>query len=210
MINKIGQIMRKTYGYWWVDGITEIGMGLFFILLSGYNYLLATLPLSPTAEILMAVMEPLFFLACWFGYARLVRWIKETITYRRTGYVAFQPKSRKERSKRAMISAILGFSMALLITYIGPEILKISAQLIIGSVMAAITLFLAFRNGINRLLIVGAAEFALGLWTSTLPFDPELLPVLLMGLIGAVWLLSGMCAFIAYIVRTKPKQEENV
>lgn len=40
MKDKIGQIMRKTYSYWWVDGIVETAMGFFFIVLAGYNYLI--------------------------------------------------------------------------------------------------------------------------------------------------------------------------
>jgi len=210
MRDEIGQIVRKTYSYWWVDGMVEIGMGLFFGMLSGYNYLLTTLPLNPTAGAIMAIMEPLFFVACWFGYGRLVRWVKKTITYRRTGYVAYQPRNRRVRTKRAIISGILGFGMALLVTYIGPEILKISVQFIVGGVLALVTFFLAFRHGINRLLVVAAAEFALGLWTSTLPMDSELCSILLMTSIGAVWLISGIGAFIVYLFHTKPSQEENV
>ena len=210
MKDKIGQIMRKTYGYWWVDGLAEIGMGLMFGILGGYNYLLITLHLSTTASMSMAFGEPLVFLACWFAYGRLVRWTKERLTYRRTGYVAYQQKNRQDRTKRAIISAVLGITMALTVTYIGPEVLKINSLVMICGVMALVTLFLAIWHGVNRLILLAVVQFALGLWVSTLPLEPELGSTLLMAAIGAVWLLSGIIVFIIYLVRTKPVGEENV
>jgi len=59
MKNKIEQIIRKTYGYWWVDGMAEIAMGLFFGALSGYYYLMVKLPLSDTQSLIMALAEAL-------------------------------------------------------------------------------------------------------------------------------------------------------
>jgi len=210
MKDKIGQIMRKTYGYWWVDGLADTGMGLMFGVLGGYNYLLITLPLSTTASIIMSFGEPVVFLACWFGYGRLVKWVKERLTYRRTGYVAYQKKQRKDRVKRAILSAVLGFCMALTVSYIGPEVLKINSLVMVGGVLALVTLFLAIWHGVNRLFLVATAQFALSLWISSLPIVPELGSTLLMGAIGTVWLISGIITFIVYLVRTKPVREENV
>lgn len=210
MEDKIGKIMRKTYGYWWVDGLAEIGMGLMFMILGGYNYLLIKLQLSTTASIFMAFGEPVIFLVCWFSYGRLVRWTKERLTYLRTGYVAYQQKNRKDRTKRAIISGILGLSVALTVTYIGPEILKINSLIMVVGVLALVTLFLAIWHGVNRLILLAVVQFALGLWVSTLPLAPELASTLLMAAIGAVWLLSGIIVFIIYLLRTKPVQEENV
>ncbi len=210
MKNKIGQIMRKTYGYWWVDGLIEIGVGLIFGILGGYNYLLITLPLNTTTSILMAFGEPAIFIACWFGYGRFVRWTKERLTYRRTGYVAYQPKDCKERKNRVALSAFLGVSMGLLVTFVGPVLLKVSSLVMVSGLLALVTLFLAIWHGVNRLLIVAAAQFLLGLWLSTTSMESGLASSLLMAAIGAVWLVSGLCAFIAYIIHTKPNQEENV
>ncbi len=210
MKDKIGQIMRKTYGYWWVDGLAEIGMGLMFAILGGYNYLLITLPLTTAASIFLSFGEPLVFLVCWFGYGRLARWTKERLTYRRTGYVAYQQKNRKDRTKRAIISAVLGISMALTVTYIGPEMLKVNSLVMVGGLMALVTLFLAIWHSVNRLILIAAVQFALGLWISSFPIEPGLGSTLLMAAIGAVWLLSGIIVFIIYLVRTKPVEEENV
>jgi hypothetical protein len=208
MKDKIGQVIRKTYSYWWVDGMAEIGMGLFFGILAGYNYLIESLPLSKIPGILMAVAEPLVFVACWFGYGRLVKWVKEHITYHRTGYVAYQPKNRKNRTLRAIIGGVLGFGIALIINYIGPEVLKIDSLIIIGSLMALVTLFLAIWYGINRLFVVAVAEFGLGLWVSSLALDADLQSILLMAAIGGIWLLSGLAAFVSYLMKTKPEQED--
>jgi len=208
MKDKIGQIMRKTYSYWWVDGIVETAMGFFFIVLAGYNYLIESVSINQTVSMILAIAQPLVFLACWFAYGRLVKWVKEHITYRRTGYVAFQPKNRKNRVVRGVIGGVLGFGIALVVTYIGPEVLKINSLLIVGSLLALVTLFLAFWYGINRLFVLAVIEFGLGLWISRLPLDADLRSILLMACIGAVWLLSGLIVFIRYLLRTKPNPED--
>jgi len=208
MKDKIGQIMRKTYSYWWVDGIVETTMGFFFIVLAGYNYLIESVSINQTVSMILAIAQPLLFLACWFAYGRLVKWVKEHITYRRTGYVAFQPKNRKNRVVRGVIGGVLGFGIALVVTYIGPEVLKINSLLIVGSLLALVTLFLAFWYGITRLFVLAVIEFGLGLWISRLPLDADLRSILLMACIGAVWLLSGLIVFVRYLLRTKPNPED--
>lgn len=208
MKDKIGQIMRKTYSYWWVDGIVETTMGFFFIVLAGYNYLIESVSINQTVSMILAIAQPLLFLACWFAYGRLVKWVKEHITYRRTGYVAFQPKNRKNRVVRGVIGGVLGFGIALVVTYIGPEVLKINSLLIVGSLLALVTLFLAFWYGITRLFVLAVIDFGLGLWISRLPLDADLRSILLMACIGAVWLLSGLIVFVRYLLRTKPNPED--
>jgi len=208
MKDKIGQIMRKTYSYWWVDGMAEMGIGLFFGILAAYNYLIETLPLSATVSLLMAIAQPLVFLACWFGYGRLARWVKERFTYRRTGYVAYQPKNRKNRAVRALVGFVMGFGMALTVTFIGPEVLKIDSLVMVGGLLALVTLFLATWHGVNRLFVVAVTEFVLGLWGSRLALEADLRSILLMACIGGVWFLSGLITFALYLARTKPGQEE--
>lgn len=88
-----------------------------------------------------------------------MKWVKEHITYRRTSYVAFQPKNRKNRVVRGIIGGVLGFGIALVVTYIGHEVLKINSLLIVGSLLALVTLFLAFWYGINRLFVLAVIEF---------------------------------------------------
>jgi len=210
MNDKIKQIMRKTYSYWWVDGMADLAMGLFFGALAGYNYLMVTLPLRRTMVLILAIAEPLFFIACWLLYGRLVRWVKEHITYRRTGYVAYQPKPKKERAKRAVIGGVLGFVMALTITFIGPQVFKFDSVIMVGVLLGLVTLFLAYTNGVKRLYLLAPFEMAAGCWVSTLLMDAELKSILLMALIGVGWLLSGLIAFVRYLVKTKPLPEDNV
>ncbi|NMB60729.1 MAG: hypothetical protein GYA18_00135 [Chloroflexi bacterium] len=210
MNDKIKQIMRKTYGYWWVDGMADLALGLFFGALASYSYLMVTLPLSKTMGLIMAIAEPLFFIACWWLYGRLVKWVKEHITYRRTGYVAYQPKPKKERARRAVIGGVLGFVMALSVTFIGPQLFKVDSVIMVGVLLGMVTLFLAITNGVKRLYLLAPIEMGAGWWVSTLLMDAELKSIFLMALIGVGWLLSGLIAFVRYLVKTKPLQEGDV
>lgn len=209
MDNKIKQVIRKTYGYWWVDGMLDIAMGLLFGGLAGYNYVMTSVPLKEPWNMVLAIAEPIFFVIFWLLYGRLVKWVKEHITYRRTGYVAYQVKKKKDRALRAVVGGVLGFLMAITVTYIGPEILKIDSALVVGFLLALVSLFLAYSYGIGRLFLVALAEFGVGWYVSTLSLAEEPKSTLLMALIGAIWLVSGSSAFILYILRTKPIEEED-
>ena len=209
MDNKIKQVIRKTYGYWWVDGILDIAMGLLFGGLAGYNYVMTSVPLEKPWNVVLAIAEPIFFVIFWLLYGRLVKWVKEHITYRRTGYVAYQNKKKKDRVLRAVVGGVLGFLMAITVTYIGPEVLKIDSALVVGFLLALVSLFLAYSYGINRLFLVALMEFGVGWYVSTLSLAEEPKSTLLMALIGAIWLVSGISAFIFYILRTKPIDEED-
>lgn len=205
MKDKIEQVIRKMYSYWWVDGMAEIGLGLFFAVLAGYNYLIEQIPEGKSIGMVLAIAEPLLFLVCWFGYGRLVRWVKEHFTYRRTGYVAYQTKNRKSRVVRAIIGGVLGFAMSMVITYIGPQVLKVNSLIMVGSLLALVTLFLAVWYRINRLFILAVMEFGLGLVASSLPLGSDLQSILLMACIGAGWFVSGLAAFMVYLLKTKPE-----
>lgn len=209
MKDTIGQIMRKTYAYWWVDGTMDMAMGLLFGGLAASNYLMGKLQLSKPWDLILAIAEPLLFVLFWFLYGRLVKWIKEHITYRRTGYVAYQPKKKKKRIQSAVIGGVMGIFMALMVTYIGPEVLKIEPMLIAGCVMAVITLYLGYWYGANRFFIVAPVEFGLALWISSLSIDGELKSIAVMAAIGAVWIISGVGTFILYLLRNRTSEEED-
>ena len=199
MKDTIGQIMRKTYAYWWVDGTMDMALGLLFTGLAGYNYLMVGLPLSKTWGVILGIGQPIIFVLFWLFYGRFVRWIKEHYTYRRTGYVAYQPKKKKRRAQSAVIGGVLGIFMALMVTYIAPEILEVEPMLMVGCVMAVITLYLGYWYGVNRFFIVALLEFGSAFWISSLNMDGELKSIVVMAAIGATWIISGVATFVVYL-----------
>ena len=209
MKDTIGQIMRKTYAYWWVDGTMDMALGLLFLGLAGYNYLMIRLLLSKTCGLILGIGQPIVFVLFWLFYGRFVRWIKEHYTYRRTGYVAYQPQKKKRRSQSAVIGGVLGIFMALMVSYIAPEILKIEPMLMVGCVMTVITLYLGYWYGVNRFFIVAPLEFGLAFWISSLTMDGELKSIAVMAAIGAVWTLSGVVTFIFYLAKHRTAGEQE-
>jgi len=209
MQNKIQQIVRKTYSYWWVDGIVEMTWGFFFLILAGYNYMMVSLPASRTVSLVLAILEPLFMLAMVLADNRLVKWLKEHITYRRTGYVAYQPQSGKKRVQRGIISVVVAVCTSLIVSYVGPQLLKIDSLTMVGILLSLVTLFLAVWYGLPRLYVIATLEFALGIFITKVLVSAELHYVLLMTGIGSLWLLSGAIVFISYLLRTKPMVEDE-
>ncbi len=111
----------------------DLAMGLLFGGLAGYSYVMIKLPLSKPWSIVLMIAEPLIFILFWLLYGHLVRWVKEHITYRRTGYVVYQPKPKKERARRAVIGGVLGVVMALTVTVVGPQVFKVDSVIMWGN-----------------------------------------------------------------------------
>ena len=103
----------------------------------------------------------------------------------------------------------MGILMALMVTYIAPEILKVEPMLIAGCVMAVITLYLGYWYGVNRFFIVAPVEFGLALWISSLSMDGELKSIAVMAAIGATWIISGLATFIFYLLRNRTPEEQE-
>ena len=94
-MDEVEKIQRRTYRYWYEDGLADLGAGWVFALLGILFLLQALAPAGPLAGI-SAILLPLVVI----GGGLLARWaiagLKARITYPRTGYVSYrQPTGRR-------------------------------------------------------------------------------------------------------------------
>lgn len=102
MENPIDNTIRVGRRYWFVDGFTEILVGILFILLGGVLLLRGTAPHSSLMEQLTAILGPVSLIKL-FGFLAAVLilwWLKNYFTYPRTGFV---------REKRISLEQIFTF-----------------------------------------------------------------------------------------------------
>jgi hypothetical protein len=155
-------VQKRLNRYWYVDGISEIGFGLLCLILGLYFYVLRNLDESSLAFQLLSVGFVLIVLASAFGINRFVSYLKNRITYPRTGFVAY----RRVRSHwRLLIGALVGLMSAAMMILIT----RIPANLdwkpfITGIMFTLVALYFAFRIGLLRYVIIAIAAFLLAVY----------------------------------------------
>lgn len=199
---------KRTERYWYEDGIWEIGFGLINLLLAGYfgaaEWVLANrLPAPVLAILQMATLLGIFWLM-----ARVVRFLKERITYPRTGYVAYRRGPLKQRARRVLlISLVSGGLAAALVLISASSTLHSSTPIITGVVMSGMIVYLAVRFNLLRMYGLAVLTLAFSIITALLPVSETSGRVLFFGSYGLVFLLSGCLVLAGYLRRTQPLAE---
>ena len=81
--NRIDEIMQRTQRYWCVDGLVEIGFGIFMLLVTLFLLLNILIPHDPTSIFLFLLGYLVIACLGGFGLNSIYRQLKERITYPR-------------------------------------------------------------------------------------------------------------------------------
>ncbi len=137
MSTNVDEVIRKTKSYWYEDGLAEILAGLFFVAVC---LLLLADWQTPAGSPWKAAWSPLLmvFTLVWVvGGRKAIGWLKERITYPRTGYVAYK-RVQGSKAARAVLGGVIGAAVSL-----------------------AVVASLAYRQDIVRVIpLIMGAEFA--------------------------------------------------
>lgn len=208
MNQQINDMIRRTQRYWYVDGLTEIGSGLIILLLGLFDLALAALPPQTPTAVLVAVGQPLLIIGGTLLISKIVRMLKERITFPRTGYVEYPEKRRgKRRAALALVAGLIAAGIFVLIDVL----LNISANLIpvIVAVLLAISFALiGYRFGLTRFYLVAVFCLAAGLVISRYILQELQQSGLFFTALGLVWIVSGTIVLVQYLRSTQPTREE--
>ncbi len=202
----IDQIMRNTRRYWYVDGINEIaGGGLIFFIALTY-FLFSLIPNIGMRSILLGLVQPLVIIGGSIFTSKIVKIIKEKLTYPRTGYLLFrQQKSRRVR--RMVIVFLTAFMISILVSFFASAIPEQFTPLMTGIFMAGFTIYIAYWMGVNRFYWMSGFTLIIGVVITLLNL-PGVLPfVTLFAGIGLIWMISGSWTLINYLKNTEPVEE---
>lgn len=208
MKNSIDSITLRTRRYWYVDGLAEITVGLFFGILSGYFPLRARLadgspdPVLINLGLLAAVVLLLGLLL------RAQQVVKNHLTYPRTGYVAYPRKQRVPFWQRYGLAAIIGFigvSLAVIISR--SSAVQSWMPFLTGAIAGLIVLSLSYRFRIFRFVILAIALILVGAVVSFINPGESLAPVLSSIGEGICFFVSGAVTLIRYLLNTRSASE---
>jgi MFS family permease len=204
----IDKIEKRTVRSFYEDGLTEIALGLIFLLLGAYFYAEATLPPGSTVLTVVSSAAFLAVFAAAFLVNRLLRYLKRRITYPRTGYVTFKKKEAgpKRRLAAAAVAMVIGGGMAVLYG-LSPSV-RLLLPAVNGLLFAVAGLLVANRIGVGRFYVLAAASAAIGVGLTAAGAGDAKGVSLFYLLFGAAVILTGAAALAVYL-RRNPRPADD-
>jgi len=197
----IQKIEKLTIRSFYDDGLTEIAMGLIFLVLGGYFFATTVVPEGSALGAVLTGVFVLVIVSAAFLVNRFLRFFKRRITYPRTGYVTFKKKepSPKRRVATAVVAAIIGAGMALLYG-LSPSV-KLLLPAVNGLLFSVAVLLFANKVGLLRFYLLAAAAAVIGLGLTAAGIGDAKGISLFYLLFGAAAAVSGAAALIVYLRR---------
>ena len=204
----IEKIEKRTVQYFYNDGLSEIAIGLLFLVLGGYIFGQTIVPEGSPLNAVFSVLLVLVIVSSGFLVNRILRFLKRRITYPRTGYVAY--KKREPSPKRRLAAGIVGGVIAALFTFlaIAPSVRALLPALN-GLLLAFAVLLFANKVGLIRFYILSAASAVIGIAVTVAGVGDSKGISLYWGLFGATLIVSGLATLVAYLRKSPRADREN-
>lgn len=202
-------IAKRTQRYWYEDGIWEIGFGLVNALLGSFYLLIARLNWDGPLSILLVVLQMAVLLGLFLSINRVVTFLKERITYRRTGYVAYRQPANSTRLKKGLLTGFFAAGIAALVGGLAAIPQAASRMpLVVSIILAGTLIFIGYRFGLARLYIVAALTIGWGYVLSLYQLRDLYSTGAFFAGFGTLVLLSGLITLLIYLRRTHPATED--
>ncbi len=208
MSDDLEQPALRAVRYWYVDGTFELAFGGLCLLLAVYFCAQAIVRDSWIA----ALLSVIFVVVIVGGgrlFARLLRVLKERLTYPRTGYVAYRRMRGTQRGVRIAVVAAVAAMLADLLTVLvirRPEGLKLVAGatgLIFGGALA----WTGYRAGLPRFYVLAVLSLLIGAAISVSRLDQDLGLSIFYGALSVALLTSGGVTLGRYLRHNPPPEE---
>lgn len=198
-------IQRRTERYWYQDGIWEIGFGLINALLAGFFLLVAQRDWTGPMALVLLVVQAGVIIGAFLLMSRVIKALKERITYPRTGYVAYRRPAPGARLKRALLTALIAAIVGALVGVTAAARLAPNRMPLVTSiVMAAALAYLGFRFSLLRLFLTAGLTVAFGFIVALIPLSDTYSTAAYFGGFGLLMLASGGFTLLHYLHSTRP------
>ena len=205
---QLDQVTKRTASYWYVDGLAELGTGFVFLVLGVFYLALTRFPPAGIAAVAVGIGQPLIILLGVFGVSRVVRRLKERITFPRTGYVSYRRPPASKRRKTAMMAAMLAAVIAMLVTLAFARVEQARIWLLAGVLGALVPVMFGFRLGLPRFYVIAGCMVVWSIVINFLPVFSEMMySVLFYGGLGVIVTGSGAITLLRYLRNTRPADE---
>lgn len=196
MDQNIDDVMRRTYRYYYEDGLVETAVGaLFFIIgLALLGWL--TIQSNPILGVGMAILSVLLILGGALFVQKVIPSLKERFVHPRTGKVVYRQEKPKQTNRWLLYAVLVVLVVALFL----PERFNQMA-LMEGALLGAIFIYLGHRISLNRFYWLGGMAILIGV-AAVLLFSNDISgSAFTFGSTGLILLVSGLIVLSRYLHR---------
>jgi hypothetical protein len=205
-IPDVDSVMKRTLSSWYEDGLADLTMGGYFLVLGAALLAQALTPDSSPLHLLWGAGIPLVLILGGVAAGWIVKQLKSRLTYPRTGYISFERRQGASRIGRIItVAVIAGLVSAGTVVLSGR---LESLTLIFGLITFGTFAYLWQRLGMGRYAVVAFWCLVVGLGLTPLPLTMEQGG-------AAFWVLAGLGlaveGFVAWrrFDRTAPQAEAS-
>jgi hypothetical protein len=201
--------LDRAYAHWLKDGLFEIGLG---ILLAGVGTLRAIIHFAgeKTAAYywLLGGLLVFMFGVAW-GSKRFGEALKERITYPRTGFFAFKPRTYNYKNVLAFLAllifgGIFGGTLGILATQPNQQEVGVFVPIVMGIIWGLGFTYAAHRIEVKRLYYLAAFFIGIGLAVGALGVGVVLGVSFFYLSIGLVLIVTGCMTLVQYLRSHEP------
>jgi len=201
--------LNRAYAHWLKDGLFEIGAG---ILLAGVGTLRAIIHFAGEKSAAYYWLSGglfVFMFGCAWGGKRIGKALKARITYPRTGYTAFKPRTYNYKSILAILAlfifaGILGGMLGILSTQPNQQKIGVFVPIVMGIVGALAFTYVAQRVEVKRLYYLAAFSIGIGLVIGALGVGVVLGVSFFYLSIGLALIVTGSVALMQFLRSYEP------
>ena len=204
----INEIMRNTRKYWYVDGLSEIAGGILIIFVALTYFISSLIPNLAIRSLMLGFGQPFVIIIGSVYINKIVKRVKENVTYPRTGYLSFRRQKSKKVS-RIILIVLLAIVVSGIVSFISSRIDQQIIPFVVSIFVSILTIYLGYQNNVPRFYLISLLTIGWGMLISY--WSPEgVLPfVFMFGGVGVLWLISGAWTFFQYLRETKPMEKLN-
>ncbi|HEX2978789.1 MAG TPA: hypothetical protein VHO48_00865 [Anaerolineaceae bacterium] len=213
---KLKDLERGVAGYRFVDGLLELGLGVFATGWGGFYLLDHLLAKDNPAGAVLDGLEAVFILAWFFFTLKGVQILKQRITLPRSGYAEPKKFTSSGRDRPFIISMGVMFLLFLVVVVV---VISDSAGMhgslqrwevtILAGLVAVMFIWNGLALRLRRFILLGLWSLVLGGAIYTLQLPDHLLGRGIYSLaFGASMLLSGVVTLSGYLQNNPPVGEE--
>jgi hypothetical protein len=196
--------MRRTQQYWYADGLPDIGMGAWLVVLALFFAAESLTPPGSFLWLIWGVAGPLLLIGGGVVVGSAVKWLKARATFPRTGFVDYE---RRGLSQTVRILAVAFISAAVAGGIVIVNRYGASLTVLFGLAFMVAFAFLGYRFGLRRYLLLGIGALVLGVAIVPLSMGLEQASAVFFGVVGLAMLVLGYLTWRQYDRVAPPSQE---
>lgn len=199
MSDELKKSQQRAIQYFYSDGTFEFALGLLSLLLAVYFYLEAHVQ-----GWLSTIVEASLVLVMISGAVlinRLIKRLKERLTWPRTGYVSYQRKKGVQRGWGFAIGLVIGGVVAMVTTVlVMTQDLKIAVMpLLSGLLFGILLVILGWRTSIPRFYLLALLSAVLGVALAYSRLENTVSLIAYYASITVVLLFTGTCVLRTFL-----------